>query len=400
MPKINPPLSDAAIKALKPKDKTYKKSDGQNLFIFIEPAGRKFFALEYKSPLTLKMRRMALGNYPLLTLAKARELKTELLRLVKDGIDPIVAKNGDASRNFERLAMEWIDKKSKIIKEVTTQIQIRNVQKYLFPYLGKRDISGICATEIIEILRKVEDGGRLSVVKKLFQFCAQLWRYAVANGKAPHNIMSDIDFKYTFKAEKKQNYPSLTKDSDLSALVFAVNEYSGEYKTKVALKLGLYSAARSFNIRAAQWSEFDFDKGLWSIDASKIKQERRNFNLPISRQVKALLLEYRKFAPANDYLFFNNFSKTKYMSENTLNVALRRMGYTKDEIVFHGFRSSFSTICNENTHIHGYSEAIIEKCLAHKDANSVRAAYNRAENLSQMRGLMQWWADYLDGLMD
>ena len=122
MPKINPPLSDAAIKALKPKDKIYKKSDGQNVFIFIEPAGRKFFALEYKSPLTLKMRRMALGNYPLLTLAKARELKTELLRLVKDGIDPIVAKNGDASRNFERLAMEWIDKKSKIIKEVTTQI--------------------------------------------------------------------------------------------------------------------------------------------------------------------------------------------------------------------------------------------------------------------------------------
>lgn len=398
MPKINPPLTDAAIKKLKPKDKIYKKSDGQNLFIFIEPGGRKFFALEYKSPLTLKMRRMALGNYPLLTLAKARELRTDFLRQVNDGVDPINAKISDDSRNFERLAMEWIGKKSEIIKEWTVQNQTRNAQKYLFPYLGKRDISGIAAAEITEVLRKVEDGGSLSVVKKLFQFCGQLWRYAVASGKAPHNIIADIDFKYTFKAKKQQNYPALTADSDLRALVLAIDEYGGEHKTKVALKLGLYTAARSFNIRAAQWSEFDFDKEIWSIEAGKMKQDEV-FKLPMSRQVKALLLEYRKFAGRSDYLFFNNFSKTKYMSENTLNVALRRMGYTKDEIVFHGFRSSFSTVCNENTHIHGYSEAIIEKCLAHKDANSVRAAYNRAANLSHMKGLMQWWADYLDGLI-
>lgn len=398
MPKINPPLTDTAIKNLKPKDKIYKKSDGQNLFIFIEPGGRKFFALEYKSPLTLKMRRMALGNYPLLTLAKARELRMELLRQINDGVDPLNAKSSDTSRNFERLAMEWIDKKSEIIKEWTAQNQTRNAQKYLFPYLGKRDISGITAAEIIEVLRKVESGGSLSVLKKLFQFCGQLWRYAVVSGKASHNIIADIDFKYTFKTKKQQNYPALTDDNDLRALVLAIDEYGGEYKTKVALKLGLYTAARSFNIRAAQWSEFDFDKEIWSIEAGKMKQDEV-FKLPMSRQVKALLLEYRKFAGRSDYLFFNHFSKTKYMSENTLNVALRRMGYTKDEIVYHGFRSSFSTVCNENTHIHGYSEAIIEKCLAHKDANSVRAAYNRAANLSHMKGLMQWWADYLDGLI-
>lgn len=170
MPKINPPLSDATIKALKPKDKIYKKSDGQNLFIFIEPSGRKFFALEYKSPLTLKMRRYALGNYPLLTLAKAREMKTELLRQARDGIDPITAKNSDMSKNFERLAMEWIDKKSKLIKDITAQIQTRNAQKYLFPYLGKRDISGITAVEIVEVLQKVENSGSLSVVKSYFSF--------------------------------------------------------------------------------------------------------------------------------------------------------------------------------------------------------------------------------------
>lgn len=399
MPKINPPLSDAAIKALKSKDKIYKKSDGQNLFIFIEPSGRKFFALEYKSPLTLKMRRYALGNYPLLTLAKAREMKTELLRQVRDGIDPITAKNSDMSKNFERLAIEWIDKKSKLIKDITAQIQTRNAQKYLFPYLGKRDISGITAVEIVEVLQKVENSGSLSVVKKLFQFCAQLWRYAVAIGKAPHNIIADIDYKYTFKGKKSKNYPALVRDNEIKALLLAIDEYSGDHKTKVALKLGIYTAARSFNIRAAQWSEFDFEKEIWSIDISKMKHEREYFKLPMSRQIKELLKEYRKFCTDKDYLFYSPVSKTKFMSENTLNVALRRMGYTKDEIVFHGFRSSFSTICNENLHIHGYSEAIIEKCLAHKDANSVRAAYNRAANLSHMRGLMQWWADWLDGLV-
>ena len=183
------------------------------------------------------------------------------------------------------------------------------------------------------------------------------------------------------------------RDNEIKALLLAIDEYSGDHKTKVALKLGIYIAARSFNIRAAQWSEFDFEKEIWSIDISKMKHEREYFKLPMSRQVKELLKEYRKFCTDKDYLFYSPVSKTKFMSENTLNVALRRMGYTKDEIVFHGFRSSFSTICNENLHIHGYSEAIIEKCLAHKDTNSVCAAYNRAANLSHMRGLMQWWAD-------
>ena len=397
MPKINAPLTDTAIKSMKPRQKVYKKSDGQNLFIFIEPEGRKFFAFEYKSPLTLKMRRYALGNYPKLTLAKAREMRDELKRQISEGIDPMFEKNSNG-RMFEAIATEWIEKKSGVIKDHTVNTQLRIAQKHLFPYIGKRDISGIKAVEIISVLKKIEETEAFATLKKAFQLCSQIWKFAVVNQKAAHNIIADIEYKYTFRSVKSQNYPTLIRDNDIRALIQGINEYHGDYKTKIALKLGIYTAARSFNIRAAQWSEFDLKKDIWNIDIKKMKQERDYFNLPISRQVKELLLEYKKFCIHSDYLFYSPVSKTKYMSENTLNVALRRMGYTKDEIVFHGFRSMFSTVCNENIHIHGYSSDIIEKCLAHKESNSVRAAYNRASNLTHMRGLMQWWADYLDGL--
>lgn len=399
MPKINPPLTDTAIKNLKPKEKVYKKSDGQNLFIFIEPSGRKFFAFEYKSPLTLKIRRYALGNYPILTLAKARELKLKFQRQLQDGIDPMMAQNSSGAGNFEKVATDWIDKKSRAIEALTAKTQLRIAQKYLFPYIGRRDISGIKAAEIITVLQKIEESGAFATLKKAFQLCSQIWKFAVVSQKAPHNIMADIEYKYTFKAVKAQNYPTLIRDNEIRALIQGINEYRGDYNTKIALKLGLYTAARSFNIRAAQWREFDFKKDIWSIDIKKMKQERDYFNLPMSSQVKELLLEHKKFCMDSDYLFYSPISKTKYMSENTLNVALRRMGYTKEELVFHGFRSMFSTVCNENIHLHGYSADIIEKCLAHKEANSVRAAYNRASSLNDMRGLMQWWADYLDGLV-
>ncbi|MFL1707026.1 tyrosine-type recombinase/integrase [Campylobacter sp. MOP7] len=397
MPKIQAPLTDATLKSLKPREKIYRMSDGQNLFIAVEPGGRKFFVFEYKSPMTLKMRRYTMGNYPELTLAKARELRAELKKKISEGIDPMFEKS-NTNRIFEKIAIEWIEKKSGVIKEHTAKTQLRIAQKHLFPYIGKRDISGIKAAEIIMVLQKIEESGAFATLKKAFQLCSQIWKFAVVSQRAAHNIMADIEYKYTFRAVKSQNYPTLIRDNDIKALVQGINEYGGDYKTKIALKLAIYTAARSFNIRAAQWSEFDLKKDIWNIDIKKMKQERDYFNLPMSRQVKSLLIEYKKFCIHSDFLFYSPVSKTKYMSENTLNVALRRMGYTKDELVFHGFRSMFSTVCNENIHIHGYSPDIIEKCLAHKEGNSVRAAYNRASNLTHMRGLMQWWADYLDNL--
>ncbi|QCD52683.1 tyrosine-type recombinase/integrase [Campylobacter sp. RM16192] len=397
MPKIQAPLTDATLKSLKPREKIYRMSDGQNLFIAVEPGGRKFFVFEYKSPMTLKIRRYTMGNYPELTLAKARELRAELKKKISEGIDPMFEKS-NTNRIFEKIAIEWIEKKSGVIKEHTAKTQLRIAQKHLFPYIGKRDISGIKAAEIIMILQKIEESEAFATLKKAFQLCSQIWKFAVVSQRAAHNIMADIEYKYTFRAVKSQNYPTLIRDNDIKALIQGINEYGGDYKTKIALKLAIYTAARSFNIRAAQWSEFDLKKDIWNIDIKKMKQERDYFNLPMSRQVKSLLLEYKKFCINSDFLFYSPVSKTKYMSENTLNVALRRMGYTKDELVFHGFRSMFSTVCNENIHIHGYSPDIIEKCLAHKEGNSVRAAYNRVSNLTHMRGLMQWWADYLDSL--
>lgn len=397
MPKINPPLTDAAIKALKPKDKIYKKSDGQNLFIFIEPGGRKFFALEYKSPLTLKMRRMALGNYPDLSLSAAREKRRELSAQILDGVDPLVNKRS-GKNILNEIAAKWLDIKSANISPSYLKKQNLIFNKHVAPYLGDRPLEGIKAAEIIDVLKIIEKAGNLETIKRVFILLNQIFRYAVTYEITSHNIVADINFKYAFKTAKPKNFPTITDENEIRTLLDAVDGYSGDIKTKVALKLAIYTAARPFNVRAAQWDEFDLSAKIWTIRAGKMKMKEA-FRLPLADAVVKLLKDYVKICGSADgYLFPSALAKNRPMSENTLNTALRRMGYGKDEIVSHGFRAMFSTIANEKRSEHGLHADIIERCLAHKDKDKVREAYNRAENLADMRRLMQWWAEFLDGL--
>ena len=397
MPKINPPLTDTAIKALKPKDKIYKKSDGQNLFIFIEPGGRKFFALEYKSPLTQKMRRMALGNYPDLSLLAAREKRRELAAQILDGVDPLVSKRSEKS-TLNEIAAKWLDIKSANISPGYLKKQNLIFNKHVAPYLGDRPLEGIKAAEIIDVLKIIEKAGNLETIKRVFILLNQIFRYAVTYEITSHNIVADINFKYAFKTAKPKNFPTITDENEMRALLAAVDGYSGDIKTKVALKLAIYTAVRPFNVRAAQWDEFDLSAKIWTIKADKMKMKEA-FRLPLADAVVKLPKDYVKICGSADgYLFPSALAKSRPMSENTLNTALRRMGYGKDEIVSHGFRAMFSTIANEKRSEHGLHADIIERCLAHKDKDKVREAYNRAENLADMRRLMQWWAEFLDGL--
>lgn len=397
MPKINPPLTDTAIKALKPREKIYKKSDGQNLFIFIEPGGRKFFSLEYKSPLTLKMRRMALGNYPDLSLSAAREKRRELAAQILDGVDPLVSKRS-GENTLNEIAAKWLDIKSANISPGYLKKQNLIFNKHVAPYLGDRPLEGIKAAEIIDVLKIIEKAGNLETIKRVFILLNQIFRYAVTYEIISHNIVADINFKYAFKTAKPKNFPTITDENEMRALLASVDGYSGDIKTKVALKLAIYTAARPFNIRAAQWDEFDLSAKIWTIKAGKMKMKEA-FRLPLADAVVRLLKDYVKICGSADgYLFPSALAKSRPMSENTLNTALRRMGYGKDEIVSHGFRAMFSTIANEKRSEHGLHADIIERCLAHKDKDKVREAYNRAENLADMRRLMQWWAEFLDGL--
>lgn len=397
MPKISTPLSDTAIKNLKPKDKLYKKSDGKNLFIFVAPNGRKYFAFEFKSPATNKIRRLTLGDYPDLSLSRAREKRRELMAEILNGNDPIITKNAHKN-TLNEVAFKWLEIKSATISPNYYNKQILIYNKHISPFLGGFAVNEIKAVQIIETLKKIEKSGNYETIKRVYALLNQIYKYALTYEFTAHNIIADINYKYAFKTPKARHYPTLTSQSEIKNLLVAINEYNGSLKTKIALKLAIYTAMRPFNIRHATWGEFDLNAKIWHVKAEKIKT-KESFSLPLSDSVVAMIKEYKELIRNNsDYLFCSELSKDKPMSENTLNTALRRLGYSKDELVSHGFRAMFSTMANEKRELHAQGVDIIERCLAHKDTNKIRAAYNRATNLNQMRKLMQWWSDFLDSL--
>ena len=255
------------------------------------------------------------------------------------------------------------------------------------------DISKITTLDIIEAIKEFENGS--DTPKRLFNLISQVFKSA---NHITRNITADINYKYTFKAVKPNNYPTLTNPSDIKALLISIDEYNGYAPTRYALKLAIFTAVRPFNVRCAEWAEIDLDKGVWSIPASKMKMGRE-FTLPLNTQAVQLLKEWRLISGSDSYCFKSAKEIGRPLSENTLNSALRRMGYTRDELVSHGFRAMFSTLAHENLDAHKQSSEIIERCLAHQDKNSVRATYNRSKQIEYMRKVMQWWGDYLDRLL-
>jgi len=395
MPKIPKPLSDMEIRALKPKDKIYKKCDGKGLYVFINPDGRKYFALEYKSPIDQKIKRINLGEYPKFTLAMARDERFKLEQKIRDGIDIKSKRQKDEQANFKGIAEKWLNIKSSSVTHNTLNRDIRLLEMYIYPYFENQDIRDIKVDDVIAALKRIEAKGALEATKRAFSLLNQIWQSAY--NVTQNNIIASINYKFTFKKAKEKNYATLTKKIDIKALWQGCDEYSGDVRTKYALKLAILTALRPFNIRSMRWEYIDFERELIKIPANDMKMGAE-FILPLSTQAIRLLKEFKGFDLSKIYLFSALQSEDRYMSENTLNVALRRMGFGKDEIVSHGFRAMFSTICNEYIDEHGINFDIIEKCLAHKGNNKIRNTYNHAGNLTQMRKLMQWWADFLDKL--
>lgn len=395
MPKIPKPLSDMEIRALKPKDKIYKKCDGRGLYVFINPDGRKYFALEYKSPIDKKIKRINLGDYPRYTLAMARDERFKIEQKIRGGIDVKAKAKKDERANFKMIAQKWIDVKSASVTKQTLSRDIRLLETHIYPYFENLDIRDISVDDVIDVLKRVEGKGLLDGTRRLYSFLNQIWQSAY--NITQNNIIATVNYKLTFKKPKENNYATLTKKTDIKALWQGCDEYNGDVRTKYALKLAILTALRPFNIRSMRWEYIDFEREIIKIPATDMKM-RDEFTLPLSKQAVNLLIEYQGLRLGKIYLFSALQSDDRYMSENTLNVALRRMGFSKDEIVSHGFRAMFSTICNEYIDEHGLNFDIIEKCLAHKGNNKIRNTYNHAGNLTQMRKLMQWWADFLDKL--
>jgi integrase len=402
------PLTAIEIKNAKPKDKKYKLSDGGGLFLQVNPTGSKLWRLNYR--FNNKLKEYAIGVYPDIDLLTARKKREELRKLVADGIDinqlkkdkKVQAKEIEQKKEntFYKVAQEWHKNYASEVSENYHYKIGQAIELYLYTYLKNRPIDEITRLEIIDILKKLKDKGIIETANRVYMLLNKIYMYAVTLEYVQHNIISDIDKKTVLGRREKNHYPTFTKEKDIKGLLLTIDEYSGDYTTKKALQMLPYVFVRSFNIRLCEWSEIDFDKESWIIPAEKMKT-KDEFILPLPHQVITILKELKEFSGDGKYVFPSFRGKDKPMSDNTLIGALRRMGYTKEEFVPHSFRAMFSTVAYEKANEkdgHFYTSEVIEALLAHKERNRIKGAYNRATYKESMRELIQWYANYLDGV--
>ena len=268
---------------------------------------------------------------------------------------------------------------------------MRRFEMDVFPWIGTRPVRDILAPELLATIRRIESRGAIETAHRTLQNCGQVFRYAVASGYADRDISGDL--RGAIPPTKEKHHASVTDPKDVAALLRTIESYAGSFVTMCALRLAPMTFVRPGELRHAEWSEIDLDKAEWRIPAEKMKMREQHI-VPLSRQAVAILRELHPLTGAGKYVFPSVRTQARPMSENTVNAALRRLGYAKDEMTGHGFRSMASTLLNEM----GWNRDAIERQLAHAERNSIRAAYNFAEFLPERRKMMQAWADYLDKL--
>ena len=385
-------LTDAAVRNAKPRSKPYKLSDGGGLFLWVQPSGGKWWRYKYR--FSGKEKSLALGSYPDVSLAEARERHAQARKVVSSGNDPGEVKK-EAKRlailksvtTFGAIAREWCE--SRKHKWVTSygEAMLTRLENHVFPKMGDRPISDITAPELLSVLRVVEHTGALDLAQRLLQASGQIFRYAIATGRAQRNPAVDLRGALKPPVRKHQAY---LKADEMPEYLQKLEAYDGNPQTKLALKFLLLTFVRTSELRGAEWAEIDFDKAEWRIPAERMKMRDLHI-VPLSRQALGVLRELQPLTGQWRYVFPNQHKPSGCMSENTMLFGLYRMGY-HSKATGHGFRSTASTILNE----HGFTPDVIERQLAHSERNTVRAAYNHAQYLPERRKMMQWWADYLD----
>lgn len=396
------PLTDVKVRTAKPKETPYKLSDGNGLFVLISPTGTKSWNLKYRFYSIDKdkevEKKLSFGRYPEVSLMEAREKRDEARKLLRNHIDPGVEKELRknqgrlaAENNFEAIAREWHTKFTPKWTEDHGQRILTRLENDIFPWLGKRPVNEITAPDLLGALQRIEKRGAIETAHRAQQICGQVFRYAIATGRAVRDISSDL--RGALQPVKKRHHASITDPKEIAKLLRAINDYEGFFVTKCALRLAPLFFVRPGELRHAEWSEIDFEKAEWRIPAHKMKMREQHI-VPLSTQAITILQELYPFTGENKYIFPGVRSSQRPMSENTVLGALRRLGYTKDEMTGHGFRSMASTLLNEQ----GWNRDAIERQLAHSERDTIRASYNYAEYLPERRKMMQSWSDYLDNL--
>lgn len=390
------PLTDTTIRNIKPGDKAVKLFDGNGLFLLVTPNGGKWWRLKYRFGGKEKL--LSLGTYPEVSLKDARMNRDEARKEIAKGIDPSqsrkVKKTAQRDRDansFETVAREWFAKFSSNWVASHSNKILRRLERDVFPWIGGRPIAEVTAPELLMVLRRIESRGAIETAHRAMQNCGQVFRYAIATGRAERDPAADL--RGALAPVKEKHYASITDPRAIGALLRTIDGYQGSFVTQCALRLAPLVFVRPGELRRAEWSEFDLDAAEWRIPAERMKMRDPHI-VPLSEQAVSILLDLQPLTGDGRYVFPGARTNGRPMSENTVNAALRRLGYGKEEMTGHGFRSMASTLLNEQ----GWHHDAIERQLAHVERNAVRAAYNYAEHLPERRKMMQAWADYLDGL--
>lgn len=388
-------LTDIAARNAKPKDKPYKLTDSRGLYLLVSPAG-KYWRMNYRY--MGKQKTLAIGVYPAISLLDARKKRDEACQLLARDVDPSLAKRAakqagkHAHENtFQVIALEWHAKQSITWAESTAHNIKRYLEMDLFPWLGNRPIKDINAPELLAVLRKIESRGAHEKAQRTREYAGRVFRYAIQTGRAERDPCYDLRGALT--PVKAKHHASITDPKAIGELIRAINGFQGSFTAKCALQLAPLVFVRPGELRYAEWAEIDFDKREWRIPDHKMKMKEQHI-VPLSRQAIEILEAIQPLTGNGKFIYPSVRSTDRPMSENTINAALRRLGYDKSEMTGHGFRSMASTLLHE----HGWPHEAIERQLAHAEHNKVSAAYNHAQHLPKRREMMQWWADYLDEL--
>lgn len=392
-------LTHIQISNAKPKAKPYKMADADALYLVVTPRGAKVWRMNYRY--LDRQKTLYFGSWPDIGIASARELRDAARKKLLAGLDPAAEKKVERitqkiaqDNTFKTIAEEWLAKMEREERAPVTLRKIRWLLDIADPMIGSRPISKLTTQEVLAVLRNVEANGRYESARRMRSVISRVFRYAIATARAERDLA--VDLRGALTTPKVRHHAAITAPNEVGALLRAIDGYVGHELTAIALRLTPHLFVRPGELRQAEWAEIDFDDAVWSIPAEKMKM-RRPHCVPLSRQVLQMLEGLRASTGGGRYLFPSFRTPRRCMSENTVSAALRRLGYSRDEMTAHGFRATAATLLNE---MGMWNPDAIERQLAHLDANVVRRIYTRGEYWEERVRMMQHWSDYLEELRD
>lgn len=393
-------LTDVAIRNAKPGAKPVKMTDGGGMFLLVTPAGGKLWRLKYR--LDGKEKLLAIGAYPEISLGEARRQHEQARELIAIGKDPSREKQREkvrartqAADRFQIICDEYCEKRRRDGQKgwaPATATRSEYLLSLVCGSIGKLPIGEIEPADVLAAIRRIEGKGKLESARRSLQLASAVFRYAVATARLASDPTRDLRGALT--APTVTHYGAITDATKAGQLLRAIDDYDGSGITKLALQIAPHVFVRPGELRHAEWNEIDLDGALWVIPAGKMKM-RKTHHVPLSRQAVALFRETQSITGPHGYVFPSVRTRTRPMSENTINAGLRRLGYTSDEMTAHGFRAMASTLLNESGK---WNPDAIERALAHGDTDKVRAAYHRGKHWEERVAMAQWWSDHLDHL--